>query len=198
MIGDRHAPQRFRWIRYRDYQPSAITACCQRLVALDAEADTPRASTLDVEAVEPRAGPIRSRGEIEQRSPVQERRIAYPRVVRGNAFGNPAGRVDPPDVHLVWRRAVDKVNEGVVRRPHRKMAMKSGRPCEDLPLGSPGAVIHKQRVARRRRVIDETRTIARPVELRSSFEVELWLATDIRGFRGAEPTGPQRYECGVR
>src|SRR6476620_6546938 len=93
-------------------------------------------------------------------------------MVGGDPFGGPAPWTNAPNVQFVWKRTLNEVDEGVVRRPQRKVRVHPGRRSEDGPIvRSPSAVRHEQRVAWCLRMISDPGSVLRPIELGYVFEI---------------------------
>src|SRR5258708_32397508 len=97
--------------------------------------------------------------------------MSHARRVRRNPFRASAGWGDAPNVQFVWEGALDEVDERRIGRPQREVTVEPGRRSEDWrTLRSPVSVSHKQRISRSGRLVRESGTVMRPVELRHSFE----------------------------
>ena len=82
---------------------------------------------LDVHGIHPRPGPVRIGRKVDQRAPIEHHRIGYARVVACYPFEPRAGGLNSPDVPVIRRHAANKIDEGIVGRPHRKVAMHPRR-----------------------------------------------------------------------
>src|SRR6185369_2662250 len=119
-----------------------------------------------VDAVKPRTGTIGIAGEVEQRSGVQEGRMAYAGVVRCDPFRGPTGCSDAPDIEPVRERAPHEVDETAAGCPQWKVTVGTGGSREDRSiLGAPDAVRHEDGISRVGCVVDQFGTVMRPVEL---------------------------------
>src|SRR6266481_1323493 len=100
-----------------------------------------------------------------------------PRVPR-NPFRCSAGWADAPNVQFVGEGTLDEVDVCRVGRPQRKVTVEPCRRCEyGPPLGSHAAIRHKYRISGSWRVVHQSGTITRPVELRHAIKVRSRLPT---------------------
>src|SRR5882724_6399269 len=117
-------------------------------------------------------------------------------VEGSEAFGRPPGGGNAPDIELVRKGSLHKVDETVVGRPNREVTMDSGRGHENgWGGGSLQAVGDEEGLAGARRVVSKPRGIVRPVELGDAVEVGPrgstqgghGLDTDVAAARGRRP-----------
>ena len=99
----------------------------------------------------------------------------------GDPLGRASGRPDAPEVQVVGQRALDEVDERVVRRPAEEVTVETGGGGEDLArLRRLAGVAHEHRIAGPGRVVDETGAVAGPVELGDALQVGPWLSAEER------------------
>ena len=137
-----------------------VGTCGQRGVLLDPEADAPRFASFDVQRVQPGPGAIIGRGEVEQRAPVEERRVQHTRVVKRHALQVGTVRRHAPDVHLVGRNAAHEIDVLVIGRPGLEVVVHALRPDVDLARCAVARLDDEGRVARVGRVIDDATAVA--------------------------------------
>src|SRR6185437_1930230 len=130
-VGNPGAPQRFLRSREGSDQPAAIGAGCQRRIAVNPGVYPVRNAAPHIEAVEPGPGTINIAGEIHQSVAVEEDRIAHLPVMECNALRSPALCGHTPDVKLVRRGALHKIDELRIRRPYGEMRVETFRRLKD-------------------------------------------------------------------
>ena len=81
---------------------------------------------LDIHGVHPRPRPIRIGRKINECAPIEHHWIGYARIVACYPFEPRAGRLNSPDVPVIGRHSATEIDESIVGRPHRKVAMP---PC---------------------------------------------------------------------
>src|ERR1700719_3205151 len=81
---------------------------------------------LDVHGIHPRPGPVRIGGKVDQCAPIEHYWIGYARVVVCYPFESRAGRLNSPDVPVIGRYTASEIDERIVGRPHRKVAVHPG------------------------------------------------------------------------
>ena len=161
-------------------------------------------TAFDVDRVDPGPGSIIVGGEVQQCPVVQQGWERDARIVEGHPLRLTAGGTDPPDVALFERQAVDEVDEGAVVRPDGKVVVDAGLRHIDLASDLLVRFGNEQRIAFRRRVVNQAPPVGRPVELGSTLQVGSQLATHRRnrqpridhttlhGVRHTAPQGDQR------
>jgi len=90
----------------------------------------------------------------------------------GAPLRRPAADIDSPQVHLVGDESLYEVDALAVARPDREVAVNAGRCGVDLMTTAGLVGLHDvKRIAGRGRVIDDARSIRRPVQLRDALDV---------------------------
>ena len=128
---------------------------------------------LHIDGIHPRPGPVLVCREIQERSPVEHHRVGNPCILRRDAFGPRAERLNSPDVPVIRRNALHEIDIGVVGGPYGKVAVGPGRSNVDPAVLAAARLAQEQWISRRSRVIDEAPTITGPRELRHAREVLL-------------------------
>src|SRR5262245_13147618 len=89
-------------------------------------------TAIDVDPVKPGPRTVGFRRGVQQCSRIQKRQVGNTRVVKRDALRGSAGRTNAPDVHFIWWKAVDEVNERAISGPQRKMIVNSAISHIDL------------------------------------------------------------------
>ena len=164
-IGTRHRLERIA----QPCRPAAGRPPSPRArVALGADHHPARLAVPDVEDMKPGSRAVGDGGEVEHCLAIEKHRVADTRLVEGHPL-----RVAPvgpysPDVHDVAEAHPDEIDEGIVRRPGRKMAVRANGSHINLPSGRLARSGDEERVAWRRGVVDQACSVTRPVQLRGA------------------------------
>ncbi len=130
---------------------------------LDRSRDAMRNPILQVHRVQPRSRAIVCGCRVEESAIVEQHRIRNLRVVRRDSFRRTAAiGGDAPDVHLVWWQPFREIDEPAVGRPREIMAMHPRLGDENSSRAGAVAVGDVDRIAGRRLVIRQLRSVRRP------------------------------------
>ena len=130
---------------------------------------------LDVHGIHPGARPVRIGRKVHECASIEHHWISHAGVVDGYPFEPRAGRLNSPEIPVVvGRYAPNEVDESIIGRPHREVAM---HPCwRDINPSVLGATNasrfpHEQRIAGCGGVVDESAAIMGPIELGGPLQI---------------------------
>src|SRR6516162_3290111 len=110
-ISDPQTPECFLWSSKRGNKAPAVGAGRQGSVAVQARSQPVGNAALDIHAVKPRPRTIGIASEVQQGAPIQQDRINYAAIVRGDPFRSSAGWRDAPNIQFVRQGTLDKIDE---------------------------------------------------------------------------------------
>ena len=140
---------------------------------LQTEVEAVRNAALNIDRKQPRTCALRVRGEVEQCPPIEQDGMTHERIVKRDPLETLSRGPDSPDVPIIGRNATHEVDEGIVRRPQRKVTVHPRRRHIDLARARLPHVSHEQRIAWRSRVIHKASAVARISYLGRPGEVAL-------------------------